>query len=197
MLTTPLTIGGSKESFSIDYEENLYVRHIMYWGLWTGFLYWIMYWIFFVLAGSLLLFFPFHFIWSHVISSHSLSFQPLCPVMSLYDMKSINTWMWISGKRYVKNHLKNLKRSMSAWSSWLAVFHHWGHQFCWSLVMQTSSKKSMNIINLLVIQEGCYCMKIIKFLEIIHGKQQQKNQLKWSIFWWFRRVVNKISMSNW
>ena len=195
----------------------------MYWGLWTGFLYWIMYWIFFVLAGSLLLFFPFHFIWSHVISSHSLSFQPLCPVMSLYDMKSINTWMWISGKRYVKNHLKNLKRSMSAWSSWLAVFHHWGHQFCWSLVMQTSSKKSMNIINLLVIQEGCYCMKIIKFLEIIHGKQQQKikiqegcycmkiikfleiihgkqqqkNQLKWSIFWWFRRVVNKISMSNW
>ena len=28
------------------------------------------------------------------------------------------------------------------------------------------------------IQEGCYCMKIIKFLEIIHGKQQQKNQLK-------------------
>ena len=40
--------------------------------------------------------------------------------------------------------------------------------------MQTSSKKSMNIINLLVIQEGCYCMKIIKLLEIIHGKQQQK-----------------------
>ena len=139
----------------LTWETNLYtsvwkahgqIDWKMYWGLWICFFAlgikdWMMYWICFVLAGWLLVFF--HFILSHSISSHFISFRYIsyipyllpCPFRrwngSILECgsvaKEIRERIKEEGERW--GRIKKQTGEYEWRISWLAVFHHWGHQY--------------------------------------------------------------------
>lgn len=146
LILPPNTWGVGNNMFATDYEENLYVRLILYlkmfWGLWTGFCIWICIGFCFMLAGwavwLLLLSFPvisipfisFHSISSHFIFFHFIPSHLSCPFRrwneSALECGKIKPGKESKKKEEGEEEPKEKPESMSGWISWLAAFHHWG-----------------------------------------------------------------------
>ena len=166
----------------------------------------------------------------------------------------------------MRQNQRKSHESMSVWITWLAVFHHYGHQYlinqCSWCLLGICRRKDSDHGTSQCISRGMEILQYLDWhqqqkevdyiepffwsfwgskrswlLELIHVNQQQKinwhdqcfdasggvnkvstcqmtcflflilgdypykaaatNQWTWWISWWFRSVVNKLSMSNW
>ena len=116
----------------------------------------------------------------------------------------------------MRQNQRKSHESMSVWITWLAVFHHYGHQYlinqcswcllgiyrrkdsdhgtsqCISIFGLASATKRGGLYNRAI----CLIILGIKAFMTFGAypcKPAAKNQLTWSMFWCFRRVVNKVS----